>query len=71
MTAKQQTKLTQGRTLIERLKLEPHTYLDMLSYGISTSPWKRITESLLPGEEVRKTERRGLVHWSVGKVKKA
>jgi hypothetical protein len=49
---------TQGRELIARLKRKPHTYLDMLGYCISTSPWKRVLETLLPGEQIVKGSRR-------------
>ena len=38
---------TQGRLLILQLKQRPHTYLDMLHYGLSVCPWKRIAESSL------------------------
>lgn len=60
----------QGRQLIAKLKY-PHTYLDMLAYGISTSPWKRVEECLRPTEAIRKGVRRvngrELVTWRVVK----
>ena len=57
---------TQGRLLIARLKRKPHTYLDMLGYGISTSPWKRVKECLRFPEYVEQaTNKRGLVTWRV------
>lgn len=60
---------TQGRALIERLKRKPHTYMDMLRYGISTSPWKRIREALGMDEQLLKVEnRQGLVTWRVVKA---
>ncbi len=58
--------MTQGRKLIKALKKRPHTYLQMLSYGISTSPWKRVQESLLPEERLIKSTRGdGLTTWRV------
>ena len=57
---------TQGRVLIEALKRKPHTYLEMLAYGISTSPWKRISESLREGELLAKGRNdKGLTRWRV------
>ncbi len=57
---------TQGRLLIEQLSKRPHTYLDMLRYGISTSPWKRIEECLRPHEVVKREKNaKGLVTWRV------
>lgn len=57
---------SQGRQLIALLKRKPHTYLEMLGYGISTSPWKRVVECLLPTESVLKgVNRQGLVTWRV------
>ena len=61
---------TQGRVLIEALKKRPHTYLDMLDYGISTSPWRRIKESLHCGEQLWKTyDRNGRIMWQVRKAR--
>lgn len=60
---------TQGRLLIEKLRKKPHTYMDMLRYGISTSPWKRIREALGMDEQLLKVEnRQGLVTWRVVKA---
>ena len=60
------TYATQGRLLIAALKRKPHTYMDMLSHGVSTSPWKRIEESLRADECVKKGKTRaGLVTWKV------
>jgi len=58
---------TQGRLLIERLKRHEHTYLEMLEYGISTSPWRRVLESLRDDEKLVKGKYRGLVTWKVVK----
>lgn len=49
---------TQGRTLIAALRKRPHTYLDMLAHCVSTSPWKRIAETLRPTEKLVKGTRR-------------
>jgi hypothetical protein len=58
--------MTQGRFLIGRLKRKPHTYLEMLRYGVSTAPWKRCAESLRNGERIIKgRNKRGLVTWAV------
>ena len=61
----------QGRQLIAKLKY-PHTYLDMLAYGISTSPWKRVKECLAVNETIKKGSRRvngrELVTWRVVKA---
>lgn len=57
---------SQGRRLIALLKRRGMTYMQMLSTGISTSPWKRVEECLMPTEVVRKTKNgRGLVVWRV------
>ena len=37
---------TQGQMLADKLREWPHTYGDMLEYGISTSPHKRVLEWL-------------------------
>lgn len=58
-------KRTQGRALISALKRKAHTYLEMQMLGISTSPQKRVIESLRPDERVEKVTRRGLVAWRV------
>ena len=61
----------QGRLLIRKLKY-PHTYAEMLAYGISTSPWKRVEECLAINEAVKKGVRsvngRELVTWRVVKA---
>lgn len=61
----------QGRQLIAKLKY-PHTYAEMLAYGISTSPWKRVEECLAINETVKKGVRsvngRELVTWRVVKA---
>lgn len=60
---------TQGRLLIDRLKARPHTYLQMLGYGISTSPWKRIAECLRHGEVLLKApDSKGRTTWRVVKA---
>ena len=57
---------TQGRCLIAALKRKPHTYLEMLKYGISTSPWKRISECLHDTEAIVKRKGKdGLLRWRV------
>jgi hypothetical protein len=58
--------MTQGRTLIERLKRKGMTTMDMLMMGVSVAPWKRIAESLRPGEElVKHKNNRGLFVYRV------
>jgi hypothetical protein len=60
---------TQGRVLIDHLKRKPHTYMDMLRLGISTSPWKRIKEALGADESVQKWfDKAGRITWRVVKV---
>ena len=62
---------TQGRLLIGALKQKPHTYLQMLGHGISTSPWKRVLECLRDDEALLKTPGKdGLVRWRVVKADK-
>lgn len=57
---------TQGRLLIAALKRKPHTYMDMLSHGVSISPWKRISECLRADEALVKGKNRlGLTTWRV------
>jgi len=59
---------TQGRMLIALLRKKPHTYLEMLRYGISTSPWKRVKEALGVDEQISKApNRQGLITWRVVK----
>lgn len=57
--------MSQGRQLIALLKRRAMTYLEMQALCISTSPQKRVTECLLPSEQVVKGKRRGLVTWRV------
>ena len=62
---------TQGRCLISALKSRPHTYMQMLAHGISTSPWRRVLECLRDDEQLLKTPGKdGLVRWSVRRVVK-
>ena len=57
---------TQGRLLIAELRRRPHTYLEMLKHGVSTSPWKRVVESLTEREQlIKATDKRGLTTWRV------
>ena len=51
--------MTQGRQLIEALKLKPHTYGEMMAVmrWKSCSPWKRVTESLRGTETLVKGKR--------------
>jgi len=57
---------TQGRVLIAALKRRPHTYMQMLAYGLSCSPWKRVLESLRPEEQLVKLPNgKGLTTWRV------
>ena len=57
---------TQGRCLIQALKRKPHTYMEMLRIGVSTSPWKRVQECLRDSEALIKTPGKdGLVRWRV------
>ena len=54
-------KQTQGRKLIALLKRRSMTTMDMLRTEISVSPWRRIAESLKPGETLVKAKnKRGL-----------
>lgn len=57
---------TQGRRVIAVLKRRPLTYMGMIALGISTSPWRRVTESLRTGEKVVKSKNsRDLTTWRV------
>lgn len=57
---------TQGRRLIAALKKKPHTYMEMLRIGVSTSPWKRVQECLRESEALVKTiGDDGLTRWRV------
>ena len=35
---------TQGALIVEALKARPHTHMEMLGLGVSTCPWKRVSE---------------------------
>lgn len=59
------TKQTQGRKIIAALKRKPHTYMEMLAYGWSISPWKRAVEGLAEHEAIVKGKRDGLTTWRV------
>ena len=62
--------MTQGRFLIKQLRKKPHTYMGMLMYCVSVSPWKRVRESLRADERlVKATNREGLTTWRVRRVK--
>ncbi len=57
---------TQGRRLIAHLKRRWHTYLEMNLLGISTSPQKRVVETLRDGEQIdKRVGADGLVRWRV------
>ena len=59
-------KTTQGRAIIAILKRRAMTYGDMQALGISTSPQKRVAETLLPTEQLIKAKNgAGLVTWRV------
>ena len=60
------TTATQGRRLIALLKRKSMTYGDMQALGISTSPQKRVMETLRDDERVIKTKgASGLTRWRV------
>ena len=54
--------------MIEALKKRPYSYLEMQMLGISTSPQKRVMESLAEGEVLLKSRVNGLVRWRVKQV---
>lgn len=60
---------TQGKVLVQALKRRPHTYMEMMRYGVSVCPWKRIQEALrvhYPGHQIAKgRNRQGLITWRV------
>jgi hypothetical protein len=60
---------TQGRRLIAMLKRRGMTTMDMLLTAVSVSPWKRIGESLRPGEQLlkRKNNQGRTVYRVIGK----
>lgn len=58
--------MTQGRRLISILKRREMTYMQMSLLGYSTCPWKRVAESLLPGESlVKRLNGKGRLTWRV------
>jgi len=62
---------TQGRRLIADLKRHPMTYREMLKASESCSPWRRVKESLLPGEHViTATNAQGWKVWRVVSIRK-
>ena len=62
-------KQTQGRRIIAHLKHRPMTYGEMQRLGISTSPQKRVVESLAEDERIIKSRVGGLVRWRVVRVR--
>ena len=62
--------LSQGRRLISALRSKQmgYTYLEMQALAISTSPQKRVVESLRPDERLVKGKRGNLITWRVIKV---
>jgi hypothetical protein len=62
---------TQGRRLIAMLKRRGMTYREMLQATESTSPWRRVVESLGADEEVKTTiNAQGWTVWRVMKTVK-
>jgi hypothetical protein len=60
---------TQGRRIIEKLKHGWYTYLEMQMLCVSTSPHKRVMESLGPDERLDKDRGSdGLIRWKVVKA---
>jgi len=57
-------KTTQAQRLYAALRRRGYTYLELLQLGVSTSPWRRLSESphhLKPGERLeRKKNAQGL-----------
>lgn len=61
--------MTQGRRLIEHLKRRAMTYGEMQALGISTSPQKRVAESLYERELLVKTKGHdNLIRWRVRRL---
>lgn len=61
--------MTQGRRLIEHLKRRAMTYGEMQALGISTSPQKRVAESLYESESLVKTKGHdNLIRWRVRRL---
>ncbi len=54
--------------LAQKLSSKPHTYMEMLSYGVSVSPWKRLAEHCqVMGWSIVKGKKRDLTTWRVVK----
>lgn len=70
------SKQTQAAQLVQALRRHPHTYGDLLALRISTSPWKRLSESghlyLKPHEQIDrfKRERDGLTVFKIVRATK-
>ena len=62
-------KQTQGRRIIAALKRRAMTYGEMQRLGISTSPKKRVVESLAEDERILKSRVGGLIRWRVVRVR--
>lgn len=63
--------MSQGRQLIKLLKTRGMTNLELLMTGISTCPWKRISESLTEDEVLTKHKNhKGLNVYRVVSTKK-
>lgn len=62
-------KQTQGRRIIAALKRRAMTYGEMQRLGISTSPQKRVVESLAEDERILKSRVGGLIRWRVVRVR--
>jgi hypothetical protein len=67
-------KRTASEILADKLAKAPHTYMEMLAYGLSVSPWKRLVEycdvrgwSIVKGEKKVKNHKKPLVTWRVVK----
>lgn len=61
--------MTQGRRIIDHLKRSALTYGEMQRLGISTSPQKRVAESLADDERIIKSRVGGLIRWRVVRVR--
>lgn len=61
--------MSQGQQLLNACRRRAMTYGDLLALGVSTCPWRRLSEAerhLKPGERiVRGTNKRGLVTFAV------
>lgn len=64
---------TQGACLTAALMKKPHTYMEMIGLGLSSSPWRRVQEYLriTPGLALVKTQKKvgdhKLTAWKVVK----